>query len=408
VKRTRRRAALASLALLGLLGWVSPAQAGLKLYSGSLQFHAFGNTVIFTFSPPTTGGEPLPTYTMSSFYAIPLGYFCNHQNPTHFVSMGSVLTGSRFISTAYPAPHSTQAMDCSATTKKRGAPIVGSGTASTFSTPLAPSAPAIRLPGGAIYGSASGSKGYRAPYVYWLTGAALGTGSGTLHPNGGPGRTYLSRGAGRISGFAGIYPRAEGRQFGGTLRLLGQVRSTLFFYSPSQGGAFGSSIGWGAEQAGASARGYECWIGVGGSPASGACPSALTNRWTRTDGYRQRAYKTTGLPVTSTTMAYIDAFRWTTGLVVASGLRGAYPTLIARSGYDNRTPMGSGTIQLVTPHLVNWIQSDCPFPDCTLRSETTASIAILRLQFVPEPRAVLLLAAGVGVLAVLRWVSCRV
>ncbi len=144
----KRSTALAGLTLLGWLVWLSPAQAGLRLYSGSLQFHAFGNTVIFTLSPPTTtGGDPLPTYTKSSFYAIPIGHFCNYQNLTHFVSMGSVLTGTRFISTAYPAPNGSQAMNCATTTKQQGAPITGSGTASTFTTTLAPSAPAIRLRG---------------------------------------------------------------------------------------------------------------------------------------------------------------------------------------------------------------------------------------------------------------------
>ena len=107
-----------AVTVLGFLA--APTQAGLKLYSGSLQFHAFGNTVIFTLSPPTsTGGAPLPTYTRSSFYAIPMGHFCNYQNLTHFVSKGTVYTGTRFISTAYPAPRSSQAMDCAATGLRR-------------------------------------------------------------------------------------------------------------------------------------------------------------------------------------------------------------------------------------------------------------------------------------------------
>jgi hypothetical protein len=383
----------------------TPARAELKLYLGSLLFHAFGNTVIFTQSPPTsTGGDPLPTYTRSSFYAIPIGHFCNYQNLTHFASMGSVLTGSQFISTAYPAPRSTQAMNCATTTKQQGVPISGSGTATTFTTPVAPSAPAIRLRGDAIYNSVSGSRGYRSPYVYWVTDAALGTGAGTFYPGGGPGRTYISRGGtGRVSGVAGIYPRPGGQQFGGTMRLLGQVHSTGFLYSPGNGGMFGASLDGGFEQAGASARGYDCWVVAGPSPTPDACPSVATNQWTWTDGYRNRAYNTTGMPLTGTTMVYVDALRWTTGLVIVSGVRGAYPTIIARSGYDNRTSMGSGTIQLVSPHLVNWIGLDCPYADCTPRSETTASIAILRLQFVPEPSAVLMLVAAAGLLSVLYW-----
>jgi len=68
------------------------------------------------------------------------------------------------------------------------------------------------------------------------------------------------------------------------------------------------------------------------------------------------------------------------------------------------TAMGSGTIQLVSPHLVNWIGLDCPSAGCSLRSETTAGIAILRLQFVPEPSSGLLLIGGIGLLGVLyRW-----
>jgi hypothetical protein len=390
------------LAIAILTFLATPAQAGLKLYSGSLLFHAFGNTVIFTVSPPTsTGGDPLPTYTRSSFYAIPIGHFCNYQNLTHFVSMGTVYTGTRFISTAYPAPRSTQAMDCATTTKQHGAPITGSGTASTFTTTLAPLAPAIRLPGTTVDGTVSGSRGYRSPYVYWVTHATLGAGPGTFFPGGGPGRTYISRGGtGRVSGFAGIYPRPGGHQFGGTMRLLGQVRSTGFLYSPIDGGMFGASLDWGFEHAGASARGYDCWVAAGTSPTPDACPSVATNQWTWTDGYRNRAYNTTGMPLTGTTMVYVDALPWTTGLAIVSGVRGAYPTIIARSGYDNRTSLGSGTVQLVSPHLVNWIGLTCPFSGCTPRSETTAGIAILRLQFVPEPSSWLMCIAGVGLLSV--------
>jgi hypothetical protein len=396
----KRATYIAASAVVILLGWLSPARAGLKLYSGSLQFHAFGNTVVFTQSPPTTSGVPLPTYTKSSFYAIPIGHFCNYQKLTHFVSMGSVHTGARFISTAYPAPRSSQAMDCATTTKQRGAPITGSGTATTFTTPAAPSAPAIHLRGGAIYESVSGSRGYDAPYVYWVTHATLGTGAGTFFPGGGPGSTYLSwYGTGPLAGFMGIYPQPGGPQFGGTMRLLGRIRSTGFLFSGIGNGMFGASLDAKFEHAGASARGYDCWVAAGTTPTPDACPSVATNRWTWTDGYRNRAYHTTGAPLTATTMVYVDAFRWTTGLAIVSGVRGAYPTIIVRSGYDNRTPLGSGTVQLVSPHLVNWIGLDCPLNGCSPRSETTAGIAILRLQFVPEPSSWIMLISGIGILS---------
>ena len=71
----------------------------------------------------------------------------------------------------------------------------------------------------------------------------------------------------------------------------------------------------------------------------------------------------------------------------------SFPTRLARSGYDNRTPGGAGTIQMVTPRLTHWATG-----------AHWGDIAVLRLQFAPEPGSWLLLAAGAGALAVLRRV----
>jgi hypothetical protein len=94
---------------------------------------------------------------------------------------------------------------------------------------------------------------------------------------------------------------------------------------------------------------------------------------------------------TFTSTAMVTGFPWTTGRASVSAAGGSsFPTKLVRSGYDNRTPGGAGTIQMVTPHLTHW--------------ETGAhwgDIAVLRLQFAPEPESWLLLAAGVGALAVL-------
>jgi hypothetical protein len=51
--------------------------------------------------------------------------------------------------------------------------------------------------------------------------------------------------------------------------------------------------------------------------------------------------------------------------------------------------MGGGTIQLVTPILMHWTGG-----------EHQGLVGILRLQFVPEPSAVLMLVAGIGMLGV--------
>ena len=67
--------------------------------------------------------------------------------------------------------------------------------------------------------------------------------------------------------------------------------------------------------------------------------------------------------------------------------------MLARAGYDNRTPAGAGNIQLVSPALTRWknLYSDY----------YTGSIATLKLRLVPEPEGRLMLVAGIGALALL-------
>jgi hypothetical protein len=68
-------------------------------------------------------------------------------------------------------------------------------------------------------------------------------------------------------------------------------------------------------------------------------------------------------------------------------------------GNDTTTTGGARNLQLVTPALTHWIGPG--FQD------HTGHIGILRLQIVPEPGALLLLAAGAGALALLRRGSRR-
>jgi hypothetical protein len=93
-------------------------------------------------------------------------------------------------------------------------------------------------------------------------------------------------------------------------------------------------------------------------------------------------------------------FPWTTGSVTVTAVgRGPHKTVHYAKGYDNRTPTsGKGTIQLVSPVLTRWLQPAVNFE--------TGGITILRLKFAPEPRAWLMLVAGVSGLGVLRrWRS---
>jgi len=60
---------------------------------------------------------------------------------------------------------------------------------------------------------------------------------------------------------------------------------------------------------------------------------------------------------------------------------------------NGSTPSGRGTIQLVSPSLTQWI-------DASPASHWTAGIGILRIQFLPEPRAFAMLIVGIAALAV--------
>jgi hypothetical protein len=108
------------------------------------------------------------------------------------------------------------------------------------------------------------------------------------------------------------------------------------------------------------------------------------------------------MPITRVYTGKVQAWPWTTGKVrvFAYGDYAAdsdyFPEILSRTGYDNRTSYGGGTVQLVTPHLTRWTGS---FGG----SWSYGAIGVLRLQFIPEPSRGLALLAGVGLLGVLHW-----
>jgi hypothetical protein len=109
-----------------------------------------------------------------------------------------------------------------------------------------------------------------------------------------------------------------------------------------------------------------------------------------------RPYQNDGPLGFSARTATISVFPWTTGMVEVTASGGLQSTMLARTGYDNRTPAGAGNIQLVSPALTRWknLYSDY----------YTGAIATLNLRFVPEPEGWLMLVSGIGTLAIL----CRV
>ena len=99
------------------------------------------------------------------------------------------------------------------------------------------------------------------------------------------------------------------------------------------------------------------------------------------------------------TTAYVTTLGlpWTTGVVSVTAIEGPFPTAFHRSGYDNRTANGMGTIQLVAPQISKW-----DFPGRTTPwDRSTGAIGVLRVKFVPEPTGWVMLSVGVAFLSLL-------
>jgi hypothetical protein len=78
--------------------------------------------------------------------------------------------------------------------------------------------------------------------------------------------------------------------------------------------------------------------------------------------------------------------------VNVTAVGGTFPTIQQRKGYDNRTGMGSGVVQLVSPMLSKWTGAGV---------SSTAGIGIMKIEFAPEPSEWMMLAGGVSMLGLL-------
>jgi hypothetical protein len=167
---------------------------------------------------------------------------------------------------------------------------------------------------------------------------------------------------------------AGAKRFGGLMGLLGTVNWYRdLFFTPPIAGSVPIVTGFGVV-------GITAVIGRSNATTASTARHMLY--------YERGRYRSAAYPVVAT------GFRWTTGKVYAYDSVGRYASRFTLAGYDNRSPMGLGTIQLVTPFLAHWAMSPAP--------DHVAGIASLRIHFAPEPHAALLLAAGIGLLAALR------
>ena len=110
-------------------------------------------------------------------------------------------------------------------------------------------------------------------------------------------------------------------------------------------------------------------------------------------------YTPEGALVTDYSNFILTNTKWTTGVAVVTGPGFGFTTVIQRTGYDNRDGGGNGTIQLVAPNLTNWFFGQ--------NASSLGGIAVLKLQFVPEPTGWLALGSGVLVLGLLDRVRAR-
>jgi hypothetical protein len=275
----------------------------------------------------TTGTTP--PFATYAFLALPLGAFCN--------------------------PALVGGTTCGSATLRQGAPLTGAGTASV----TGPSPAGFTLPASQLKRT---TRGVLPPYPgisYTATTATLANSTGGFGPGGGPGSfSYIPvRGIGGTT----VSVTQGAKQFGGVMRLLGGVRS--LDVASSRTASFPQ---WPVTIAGGSYATKITVLGIYYYPSQMSLGTGL---------------------------GYATAFPWTTGTVAVRAHGDSpsfFPTSITRRGYDNRTTMGGGTIQLVTPMLMHWTGG-----------KHQGLVGILRLQFVPEPSSWLMLVSGIGVLGVL-------
>jgi len=226
-----------------------------------------------------------------------------------------------------------------------------------------------------------------SPYLYSYTYATLRNGAGLFGPGSGLGDAYLRlprEGSGAPN--AHIQIKQGTHKFGGVMKMLGALTTKACFYRSG-----GCSFGW------------DDWL----YDLAGATGEYRSSGGQITKGYpalTTAIYFNSGIGAYSTIRVVGSRFGWTTGSVTVTAVgRGPHKTVHYAHGYDNRatTSMGArtGTIQLVTPLLTQWLQPAIKYE--------TGGIGILKLRFVPEPRGWWVFFAGTGALILLYGLKLR-
>jgi len=343
---------------IAALGLATGAQAGSAMFQASFIMHALGNDV--------TTGASLP-YNTDVFVAMPIGRDCRH---TRSYTPNGL---------AFP-------YFCGQTTLEGGAIATGSGTLQ-----LGASSPAsVALPQSAFQITATGYMPHSNPTAsYNHTYATFTNAAGVFFAGGGPAAGLGSKthtGMGQQLGSWAIHEGANG--FGGAMGLLGRLGAKERFIATGMVGTYVGTVSWNMVPA----LGRTPYATVIGTTSSGMNlyqnPFVILDVFTNLLNGQQ-----------SVRVARGSATPWTTGSVTVYADTDIAVTVLHRAGFDTTTPSGVRNIQLVTPALTHWIRAN--------RNIHTGHIGILNLRIVPEPGAVLLLAAGAGVLVMLGRVSRR-
>jgi hypothetical protein len=365
--------------ILGL-GIALGAQAAPEMFEASFVFQSWGNDI--------SSGATSP-YATNDWTAAPLGYDCQHAEPytingapsTRYClpsqrQGGHPATGAwmRSIGTGTPPRITMQQSDFGVqlvTQTNKTVPPLSGTTPQCCRGFLITFPPYLQSFEYATFVNAAGS---------FFKGGGAAAGVGYVNKTG---MTGMTAGTWRI--------RAGKNAFGGVMGLLGKYGATGKYTITGKTGTYNGVSSWAFVPA-AGRPLFNTIVSYGGMGTP-----IYRNPYSKTDMW----YKTTpkGAVKVSTILAIGSGTLWTTGQVGGFAKTGAYYTSHWRTGYDNRTVGGRGNIQLVTPTLTHWLSPGF--------NTHTAQLGLLTIR-VPEPSAVLLLAAGGGVLGLLYWVSRRV
>lgn len=321
------------------------------------------------------GVRPAKGGTGKTIMGLPKPTTPRYRNPGFFSPSGAPLTTSCTAHTTVSGGNATAFLTTNDPARgivMKGAPLIGKGIASTST------GGAFNLPAGDLARTTSGEFNNIPPYLYTYTYAMLSNDVGVFAKGSGPGDFSIvyKQGASQI---AKIVVKAGAEKFGGVMKLLGKLTTKVCYFR--NGGCLLGGIDWNYDDIGA---------------------QAYTSGGVVTAGYivtTTAMYYNTALMTQSTVLGSGARFPWTTGSVTVTADHGPHKTIERRKGFDSRTSAGAGKIQLVTPVLTHWLQP--------ASSETTGGIAILKVEFVPEPRAWAMLASGLSLLAVLFWARGR-